>query len=394
MKKKNRWLTFVFACLLISTACAQPAPPTQPPAAAVSSNDDVIGTPTGILELVAPSPEATEPPLVATAVPPTPEPSAPIASPAPTGLPARPAPVALTVLEPVPDLPVMTGTNLQVAGVVDPTTAVSVTVQLQAGPYRLIDTTVEVDADTGAWTAAIAIPHSVDGLGRLTAMSATETVMQDLQLVYDAAADDSGISLVLDRPGDGQFAVAGHPLFFEGSVTGAVSNTITIGIYTDDCTTFAARQSFTLTAADATWNGMVNLPEILNGRTCAFAYTGAPEQGMWREVQLWLPALHPDDEAALGTIMLGNASDTPFKAGEAAYLFGSAVGSDGEELLLTWMAEDGETVLAEETAVIDILGYWETELLLPDDAAGLTTLIVQLGEGDEATVLEQTLIVE
>ena len=388
MKKKNGWLTFVVACLLIGTACAQPAPPTQLPATAVPQNDTQLETPTGILELVVASPEATELPPTETAVPPTPEP------PIPTELPARLAPVALTILEPAPDLRVMTGTELQVAGVADPTTAVSVTVQLQAGPYRLIDTTVEVDADTGAWTAPIAIPHSVDGLGRLTAMSATETVVQDLRLAYDTAADDSGIVLTLDRPDDGQFAVAGHPLFFEGSVVDAVSNTITIGIYTDDCTTFAARQSFTLTAADAAWNGMVNLPETLNGRTCAFAYTGAPEQGMWREVQLWLPVLHPDDEAALGTIMLGNASDTSFKAGEAAFLFGSAIGAAGEALLLTWVAEDGATVLAEETAVVDILGYWETEIMLPGDVSGLTTLTVQLGEGDEATVLEQTLIVE
>ncbi|MFQ5421514.1 MAG: hypothetical protein ACE5EY_14260, partial [Anaerolineae bacterium] len=195
-------------------------------------------------------------------------------------------------------------------------------------------------------------------------------------------------------PGDGQFAVAGHPLFFEGSVTGAIDSTITIGLYTDNCTTFAARQSFTLTAVDATWNGMVNLPQTLNGRTCAFAYTGAPDQSFWREVQLWLPALHPDDETILGNITLGNARDTVFRAGESAYLFGSAIGAAGEELQLTWVGADGETLIAEGTAVVDSLGYWEVDLLLPTEAAGRTILTLQLGEGEDATFLRHELIIE
>jgi hypothetical protein len=104
--------------------------------------------------------------------------------------------------------------------------------------------------------------------------------------------------------------------------------------------------------------------------------------------------VHADDETVIGSIILGNSRSTQFKAGEPAFLFGSAIDAAGEELQISWMSEDGETLLVEGTAVVDALGYWETELLLPADTLGLSTLIIQLGEGEDATILQHELLIE
>lgn len=404
MKSKRSMFLGALALLLLLAACGESAVPQSDSVdEAELPTPDLIETPEVVIELVKPSPEGTSPSEFvpeATEEAELVEPTAVLAEPAATATPesdlptSTPEPVQLTIVEPVDAVQILTGSTLAVQGVVDPETAVSVTVNLQMGPYTLVQTVTEVDADTGAWAVDLIIPHSVNGNGRLLAMTEVETAVHDIQLVHDTTADDTDVAIKFSRPVDGQIAVAGHPLFFEGSVSSAINNTITIGLYDNDCTTFAARQSFSLSSANASWNGIVNLPATLNGRTCAFAYTGSPETGLWREELLWLPWLPPEDETIVGSITLGNASNVPFKAGEQVYLFGSAIDAAGAELQLNWMAEDGETLLVSETAVVDALGYWETELLLPLDSVGPSTLTIQLGEGEEATILQQDLLIE
>lgn len=390
--------TFIgaFALLFLLAACEQPVDPAPAvlPTTEPSTSEPNADTSEDIIELVAASPEATAPSEAVAATPTAvlAEPSEP-ATPEPVET-VNTDPIVLTILEPANAIQIMTGSTLSVKGFVDPEVAESVTLNVQMGPHTLVTTITQVDAATGEWAVDLQIPHSVNGTGWLKAMTDRETAVLDIQLIHDTATDASGVTINLSRPGDGQLAVAGHPLFFEGEVTGAIDNTITIGLYTDDCTTFAARQSFSLTTTDAIWNGMVNLPATLNGRTCAFAYTGSPETGMWREEQLWLPSLHPDDKTIIGSIILGNANSTPFRAGESAYLFGSAVDAAGEELLISWVGEDGETLLVEGTAVVGALGYWEAELLVPAEALGLSTLTIQLGEGEDATILQHELLIE
>ncbi len=400
MISKSSTFLGAFALLFLLAACGQPvdSTPAALPTAESSISTPISETSEDVIELVEASAEATS--AEATVPAATAVPTAVLSEPGTTATP-EPADttdtsesVQLTITEPEEAVQIMTGSTLSVNGVVDPETAVSVTVNLQMGPYTLIQTTTEVDAGSGEWAVDLQIPHSVAGVGRLKVMTEKETAVHDIRLVHDKAADETGVSITMLRPGMGQLAVAGHPLFFEGEVTGAVDQSITIGLYDTDCTIFVARQSFPLTAEDATWNGVINLPELLNGRTCAFAYTGFPEGGLWREEQLWLPAVHPDDETVIGNIILGNSGSTLFKAGEPALLFGSAIDAAGEELQISWVGEDGETLLAEGTAVVDALGYWEAELLLPSDAPGLSTLIIQLGAGEDATILQRELLIE
>ena len=300
MTFKRRPLLGAFALLFLLAACGQPADPTAVvlPTTESPSREPAAEPAEDVVELGVASPEATTPaePVAPTAVLVEPSESA---TPEPAATATISEPVQLTSAEPENAVQVMTGSTLSVKGLVDPETAVSVTVNLQMGPYTLVQTTTEVDAGSGAWAVEIQIPHSVEGAGRLKAMTEKETAVNDIQLVHDKAADDTGVSIDMLRPGKGQLAVAGHPLFFEGMVTGAIDESITIGLYDTDCTIFVARQSFSLTSGDANWNGVINLPELLNGRTCAFAYTGFPEGGLWREVQLWLPSLHPDDETII-----------------------------------------------------------------------------------------------
>jgi hypothetical protein len=396
MKIEYRWGCLLFFIAIILSACGQPAPQTVlvTEATAVLTPNEELGTPTSLIELVAPSPAPTDIPV---------EPDAPTPVveivPAETAVPAAseptqiPVSAVLTITDPPDGLTVNTGSSLLVAGQVDPTTAVSVTVQLQMGRYLLVDTVGRVNASTGNWIAEMMIPHTVAGLGRINVATLSETAVQDLQIVHDPAADTSGVSVEMLRPGKAQIAAAGHPLFFEGVVTGAVGNQVTIGVLTDNCTTFAARQTITLTASDAAWNGMVNLPQTLNGRACAFVSTGSPETGFWREVQTWIPTLHPDEETVIGQIILGNPLSQPFAAGTLVHLFGSAIDSAGGELIITWLAGDRETVLASGTAVVDSLGFWETELFLPANAAGETTIMASMGEGNELVVMETAVTV-
>ncbi|MCP5094146.1 MAG: hypothetical protein GY943_01200 [Chloroflexi bacterium] len=390
----RRTYLLLFVIAVVVTACGEPLPEAVPVAdatAVLTVDVEDLGTPTSLIELVEPSPEPTAVPpdpvvTVAaepTAVPPTLEP-----------VEDESVPLVLTITDPSPALNVNTGSSVLVAGYVDPTTAVSVTIRLQAGPHLLIDTFGDVNAETGNWIAEMMIPHSVDGMGRLTVATASETVSQELQLVYDPAADGAGVSVEMLRPSDAQFAVAGHPLFFEGTVIGALDNRITIGLLTDDCTIYAARQTFTLGAADASWNGYVNLPQEINGRTCAFVATGNADTGFWREVQMWLPSIHPDEEFIIGSITFGNPLSQPFKAGTSVYLFGSAVDATSSELEIAWLAEDGETELVTGTAVVDSLGFWETELALPAEAAGETLIVMRMGEGEDLVVMETAVTVE
>ncbi len=395
MTFKSSTFLGAFALLFLLAACGQPPEPTPVvlPTIEPLATESITKTSEDIVELVAVTPEVTTPSESAEPTAVLSEPSTTV-TPEPSDTTNTSEPVQLTITEPENAIQVMTGSTLAVNGLVNPETTESVTVNLQMGPYTLVQTITEVDAVSGEWAVDIHIPHSVEGVGRLKAMTEKETAVHDIQLVHDKAVDDMGVSISMSRPGKGQLAVAGHPLFFEGEVTGAIDQTITIGLYDTDCTVFVARQSFSLTSADASWNGVINLPKLLNGRTCAFAYTGFPEGGLWREVQLWLPSVHPDDDTVIDSIILGNAGSTLFKAGEPAYLFGSAIDAAGEELQISWVGEDGETLLAEGTAVVDALGFWETELQLPIEALGLSTLTLQLGEGEDATILQHEFLIE
>ena len=395
MTLKSSTFLGAFALLFLLAACGQSAEPIPfvEPTAESTPVEPTVEPTEEVVELVVPTEVA--PTIEPTQVPPTAEPTPVIEEPIATAtIEPTPEPVQLTIVEPVDAVEVMTGSMLSVNGIVDPQMAESVTIHIQMGPHTVVQATTQVDAASGEWSVDVDVPHSVEGMGRLRAMTEAETAVNDIQLVHDTAADPTGIAVNFSRPGDGDIVVAGYPLFFEGTVTGAISDTVSIGLYSDDCTTLAARYSFTLAHADASWSGLMNLPAELNGRTCAFVYTGSHGEGEWREDQMWLPSVHPHDDGIIGKIMLGNSIAEPFKAGESNYLFGSAIGAAGEELQISWMAEDGETILVEGTAVVDVLGYWETELLLPADGLGLSKIIVQLGEGEDATTLEQELTIE
>ena len=56
------------------------------------------------------------------------------------------------------------------------------------------------------------------------------------------------------QPHDGETAVSGYPVFFEGEVTNAINDSVTVGVLIDNCTTWAARQSF-MVAGSGQWTG-------------------------------------------------------------------------------------------------------------------------------------------
>ena len=398
LARQTQLLWVGLALLLI--ACSPPPPPipggystilveVEPSAvAAILTETELTGTPTTLIELVAS-------PLAATTSEASPSPQAnPTATISATVVSAEPTRNKLTITSPVRETRHFTGSDLRIAGYVEPGTAVFINIQLIIGPYTLIDEATQSDADSGEWELTVPIPHSVEGIGKLIVRTETETAIGAIQLVYDGDQDETGISIDVSRPGDGQMAVAGHQLFFEGVVTNAIDSTITVGLYTDNCTMSVARQSFTLGAADASWNGVINLPATLNGRSCAFVSTGSSETGVWREILIWLPVIHPDEEGVFNRIILGNSLKVPFKAGENVYLFGSVIDAAGQELLIRWFAEDGVMLMSEGTAVIDALGFWETNIPLPADAFGTTVLQLQFEDDGETITNKIDIIVD
>jgi hypothetical protein len=185
----------------------------------------------------------------------------------------------------------------------------------------------------------------------------------------------------------GDTLVSGRAAFFEGTALAVINETITIAILADNCGTVAAAQSFTVTGGE--WRGFIILPQELSGPACAVVYTGTPGTPEWRQTQVSVVLLTPD-EAGASRIELGNPAFETYTAGETVTLFGLAVNAPDNEIQLT--ASIGDTAILPTTAVeVDDFGYWEIELTLPAGSSGSLTITASMG-GEGETITEEWVV--
>lgn len=288
--------------------------------------------------------------------------------------------LVLSIAYPLSGGQVRIGEELDVSGFVAPEVN-SVDVALMAGNNSLASTTAAVEAATGRWSTRLTVPRNVIGRARVVATTPEESasasiLLQDTAIGQEPPAGEPVLQLM--RPILGETAAAGYPLYFEGSVENPIDDTVTVGVLVDACTTFAARQE--ITVAGGNWNGVVILPgDVEDENACAVAYTGAYGEGNWREVQMPLPVLSPDDPLAM-RIALEEGTNLQFEAGGTATIAGTAVGAP--EVRVTIQSPEDESVLAEGTAPVGEFGFWEIELPVPETAPDFVIVEISLVEED------------
>jgi hypothetical protein len=370
------WLSFwLVGCGLETDATTPTLEATLPPAPPLETA--VTATPTTATITAEPTATQTAEPTP-TATPDVTLPPTVTAEPSPTQTTA-PATTLLSVNQPFDDTEVVVGSELMVGGRAQPG-AGELFLRLQVVSRDIFTGTVLIEAD-GTWATAVTVPHHVTGPAELVVTSPLgEVVIVPLRLLPDP--DMPG--LTLRRPGPEDRPVAGYTLFFEGRALEPHNDTIRIGVLVEECTLLAVAQDITVSGGP--WRGLLNLPPDVTGAACAVAYTGAGSisapEGEWREARLPITILSSADAEAL-SISLGNPLGATFQAGQTAELFGVAVNALNNEVFVALILDDGQgTVLAEGVTTVDAFGFWEIDLLLPEDATGPALVWVRIGEGD------------
>ena len=290
----------------------------------------------------------------------------------------------LAIRRPLAQAQLPLGTTITVEGFA-PAGAAAVEISLVSGPAVLASATAAPNA-AGAWTADIAIPANLEGPARLIVAAGGETVSQPVELILHftrqelAANPDAYVNrpLTLFRPMIGETGVSGATLFFAGTARDLIDDTVTIGLLVDDCSQFAAQQSFTITGGSGAWNGQIILPQEIEPQTaCVVAYTGAYGGAEWGGVQLRLPIVSPQTAAGQITAMLPLSGEGA--AGQPLFLEGTAVGApEGIVLIAISDNNDPPRLLASAEAAVNAFYYWQATLTLPADFTGFALVTVTM----------------
>ena len=236
--------------------------------------------------------------------------------------------------------------------------------------------------DVNSWQASLTAPSAVSGKAELRAavvdpdgaIAAVDVLPVMLQV--DPAGSDR--YLILYRPFQGEEAVAGYNIFFDGVAQQPVNNLVTISLWSDGCQNQVAKQSFRLQGSGY-WQGFVVAPANTSGLLCAVAHFGEPGDEEWRESQVQVKALAPDDDAAFNVVIGNPPPERALTPGNKLLLYGTAYNAPDREILISILLENGR-LLTEGVAAVDIFGYWELELFIPADASGPAQIEASFGE--------------
>ncbi len=365
-------------CLLVGlVACGQvPAP--SPEAAETAEVAVILAEPTLTpTASLTPTPTLTPEPTIAPTFTPT---AAPTETPTPT-----PTAVPLTISQPANNSTLELGSELLLSGQIQPERVETLVFTLEVAALPVVTGTIPVDTNSGLWQTMLGIPLEVTGAGQLMVQTADGS--QTATVAVDLVPDGDATGLTLTRPLTGETAVAGHILFLEGRVRGPVDDTITFGVLIDNCTTYIAGQ--TLSVTGGAWRGVLILPLEFSGPACAVATTGSKEGEVWREARAAFTILSPDDPAST-LLTIGNPIGTMLHAGQPAVIYGLAVHAPDNQVRVVIALDNGQrTVLAEGVAVVDGFGYWEIALNLPAQT-GAAVIVVSMGQGETYTELTAT----
>jgi hypothetical protein len=241
-------------------------------------------------------------------------------------------------------------------------------------------------SDINSWQINMTVPQQVSGPAQLQAAiwdEDGELVSLDIhavQLVLDTTTTDKYMDLY--RPVLGEQAVGGFNLFFDGRAQEPTGNYITISLWDQNCQNRIAIQGFQLRSSTY-WQGFLIVPGNVTGPVCAVASFGERGQADWREAQVLLDILPPNDENAKGVVVGNPPPNATLTAGQTTLLYGTAYNAPDGEVVVSVLLENGR-VLTEAVAQADIFGYWELSLFVPADAEGAAVINVSIGTPNES----------
>jgi len=381
MTLKTFVLTLVL--LVVLAACADPSPalPTQLPVAELPTEPPPSPTslpPTRDLSVPTP-PSSGNGTAVASAVPPT-----------PTRIPtALPTPVEPLINLSAPDngAQLVLGSDIVVRGLAQVGASQTISVTLISANGRALSGAPGIVNSVG-WEAGLTVPISSSGAATLRA-----TILDDIGTVL--AQDSANVTLVLDasdndrylalyNPVEGDTAVSGYFLFFDGRAQQPVNNSITISLWMDACQTQVAAFTFTMSSSGY-WQGQLGVPGDVSGPGCAIASFGTPGTETWREVQIPVNVLAADSDEATGVTIISPAEGSVTLSGQELALTGTAF--NAATVLVSVLMENGR-IVSELSATPDNFGYWEMQVLLPFDVSGAAEITATAQDADGSTLAE------
>ena len=315
------------------------------------------------------------------------------ATPKPTITPTAVNPL-INISDPNPNELLLMGSETTVRGLVQREPDQLVQVSLMSSNGRLLTELTATQNEFG-WQAAIVPPPFVSGAAvvRADLQAPDGTVLSSYEVPVWLSLNKEGVDRYLElfRPKIEETAVGGFNIFFDGEILLAVNRTITVSIWTDNCQTRVARQSFVLGASNRPvyWQGFVVVPQDLVGPACAVASTGEPGTANWREASVPINVLAPTELEARGVTIGNPPPDGEATAGQELILYGTALNVSEGPVSVSILMENGR-VVSQTSFTTDYWGYWETAINLPIDVEGLAEITVSAGEGDtfnESTTL-------
>jgi len=282
---------------------------------------------------------------------------------------------------------ILLGSEIVVSGLVQIGAGQLLSVTLVSATGHTLDESQAEVNDFNSWQATLTAPNSVSGKADIQAAlveaDGTIAAVDVLPVMLQVNPAGSDRHLILYRPLQGEEAVAGYNIFFDGVAQQPVDSLVTISMWSEGCQNQVAKQSFRLRGSGY-WQGYIVVPTNANGKLCAVAHFGEPGDEEWRESQIEVFALAPDDDRALN-VMIGNPPpESVLTPGDKLLLYGTAYNAPDREILLSILLENGR-LLTESVAAVDIFGYWELELFIPADASGPAQIEASFGEpgGDD-----------
>lgn len=356
--KKNAVL-LLFLLLAILTACHSPNPAPLP-------------TTVPLAEL---------PTVTTTSLPPTTDLTA-VSTPIATAIPATRPPTATTtpitpfvgITSPKEDDDIVLGSDIIIRGLteINENSVISVTLTSLNG-HLLAQSQAAIQDQI--WEAGLTIPNTASGAAFLQTIiqDATGSVAAEhripVNLVIDAANADRYLALY--HPLQGETAVGGFNLFFDGMVYRPTNSAVSISVWVDDCQTRLARQTFTLGSSTVAfyWQGFVIVPNDSVGPACAIAYFGEEGSDDYREAIIPINILPEDDAQAKGVVIANPPAGSNVMAGRELLLYGTALNASEDEVSVDILMENGR-IISQSSAPADFWGYWEFSLTLPPDVFG------------------------
>jgi hypothetical protein len=391
MTLKNVGLILVLGFFLSLAACQEAPLPTPLPVAELPTATSTSLPPTMDLTAIVTLPAPTL--SVTTLVVATPEVAVDTATPVPTATPT-PSRIAINISVPDENADILMGSDIVARGLAQLGPTDTAWLSLVTLNGRVLAEAQAVVGD-GSWESGFSVPQSVSGTALLQASirDATGQILTlnevSVHLVLDTESTDRYLALF--RPVDGDPAMGGFNLFFDGRAQRPVDSTVTISIWSDNCQTQVARQSFVLSGSGY-WQGFVIIPATVSGPGCAIAHSGAAGEESWREVQVPITIAANDDDSGAGVVIGNPPRDTNVTAGQELLLYGTALNASEETVQVAVLLENGR-IISQSDVMADYWGYWEHLVIIPADISGPASITASTGQpGAAGYAQDQTVI--